>query len=250
MISVLWPVTFALITFIAFERPSPSGVCLERTRCKYRNWLRRFQPVMNLRTLTSLISIFFFVHYGRVELLNGATLGAAIRDVWRLLLSCCHPVSREEQWRFPQWTQRSNPTREQEGDGGERVARSQRKKTKLEMWAVNASARGVETNECWQKAIRQIWTCHWRVEPKGKKTERQTGGSCQEEAKIAAWEDQLKQISIVNKRSHGNPEHFHQHFRVSAEAERDKDNHGRVSEIFSGSMASGSYLLWTPLPID
>lgn len=27
------------------------------------------------------------------------------------------------------------------------------------------------------------------------------------------------------------------------EAERDKDNHGRASEIFSGSMASGSYLL-------
>lgn len=27
------------------------------------------------------------------------------------------------------------------------------------------------------------------------------------------------------------------------EAERDKDNHGRASEIFSGSMALGSYLL-------
>lgn len=27
------------------------------------------------------------------------------------------------------------------------------------------------------------------------------------------------------------------------EAERDKDNHGRASEIFSRSMASGSYLL-------
>lgn len=27
------------------------------------------------------------------------------------------------------------------------------------------------------------------------------------------------------------------------EAERDKDNHGRASEIFSGSMAAGSYLL-------
>ncbi len=27
------------------------------------------------------------------------------------------------------------------------------------------------------------------------------------------------------------------------EAERDKDNHERASEIFSGSMASGSYLL-------
>lgn len=27
------------------------------------------------------------------------------------------------------------------------------------------------------------------------------------------------------------------------EAEQDKDNHGRASEIFSGSMASGSYLL-------
>lgn len=27
------------------------------------------------------------------------------------------------------------------------------------------------------------------------------------------------------------------------ETERDKDNHGRASEIFSGSMASGSYLL-------
>lgn len=56
-------------------------------------------------------------------------------------------------------------------------------------------------------------------------------------------EIRLKQISVLNKQSEETPEPFHQHFRVSVEAERDKDNHGRASEIFSGSMASGSYLL-------
>lgn len=53
----------------------------------------------------------------------------------------------------------------------------------------------------------------------------------------------LKQISILNKSSERNPEPFHQHFRAWMEAERDKDNHGRASGIFSRSMASGSYLL-------
>lgn len=53
----------------------------------------------------------------------------------------------------------------------------------------------------------------------------------------------IKPISILNKQSEETPEPFHQHFRVSMEAKRDKDNHGRASEIFSGSMASGSYLL-------
>jgi len=74
-------------------------------------------------------------------------------------------------------------------------------------------------------------------------------GKRNKRSRCKKWNDnrrreiRLKQISVLNKQSEETPEPFHQHFRVSVEAERDKDNHGRASGIFSGSMASGSYLL-------